>query len=99
MQCIMMERSVITSEERENFLGLMWEVLRRGNGVLEDDLLCHFGGGDHGDHVDDADGKAGHLYVAPGPFLITIGEEHGEGSGLGKRIINNFTSTSKRFVN
>ena len=47
MQCIMMERSVITSEERENFLGLMWEVLRRGNGVLEDDLLCHFGGGDH----------------------------------------------------
>ena len=43
----MMERSVITSGERENFLGLMWEVLRRGNGVLEDDLLCHFGGGGH----------------------------------------------------
>ena len=55
-------------------------------------------GGD-GDQDADADGKAGHLYVAPGPFLITIGEEHGEGSGLGKRIINNFTSTSKRFLN
>ena len=57
------------------------------------------GDGDHDDKDDDADGKAGHLYVAPGPFLITIGEEHGEGSGLGKRIINNFTYTSKKIVN
>ena len=72
--------------------------------TLEVVTIMEDGDGDHvdqdgGDQDDDADGKAGHLYVAPGPFLITIGEEHGEGSGLGKRIINNFTSTSKRFVN
>ena len=67
--------------------------------TLEVVAIITDGGDGDGDHDDDADGKAGHLYVAPVPFLITIGEEHGEGSGLEKRIINNFTSTSKRFLN
>ena len=63
----------------------MWEVFRRGSGVLKDIMIITDDDDDDRidyDISDDDDGGGGHLYVAPLIFLVTIGEEQGDGSGL-----------------
>ena len=64
----------------------MWEVFRRGSGVLKDIMIITDDDDDDDridyDISDDDDGGGGHLYVALLIFLVTIGEEQGDGSGL-----------------